>query len=111
MQFRDVAIELGLQDRLALIVNRANSGVSVADMERTVGMPSLALIRSAGLLVVRAANEGHTIVERFPKEKVNEDFEALTDRLIVRSRPLPTQPEPVRPALRLFGRAKEPVRV
>ena len=27
----------GIRDRLALVVNRANSGVSVADMERTVG--------------------------------------------------------------------------
>jgi hypothetical protein len=37
-------------------VNRANSGVSVADMERTVGMPALALIRSGRMLLVRAAN-------------------------------------------------------
>ena len=39
---RDVASELGIRDRLALVINRANSGVSVADMERTVGMPALA---------------------------------------------------------------------
>ena len=56
VQLREVAIEVGIQDRLALIVNRANSGVSVADMERTVGMAALALIRSGGLLFVRAAN-------------------------------------------------------
>ena len=38
VQLRDVAaIELGLRDRLALVVNRANSGVSVADMEQTSG--------------------------------------------------------------------------
>ena len=34
---------LGCRERLAMVVNRANSGVSVADMERTVGMPALAL--------------------------------------------------------------------
>ena len=67
VQLRDVACELGLRDRLALVINRANSGVSVADMERTVGMPALALIRSGGLLFVRAANEGRTVIEMFPQ--------------------------------------------
>ena len=73
--------ELGVRDKLAMVVNRANSGVSVADMERTVGMPAMALIRSGGLLFVRAANEGRSVVEQFPKEKVTEDFDALADRL------------------------------
>src|SRR4029453_7579778 len=54
VQLADIAAELGIRDRLALVINRANSGVSVADMERTVGMPSLALLRSGGLLFVRA---------------------------------------------------------
>ncbi len=82
VQLADIATELGVRDRLALVINRANSGVSVADMERTVGMPSLALIRSGGLLFVRAANEGRTVIEMFPKEKISEDFDALADRLL-----------------------------
>ena len=82
VQFREVAVELGIRDRLAMVVNRANSGVSVADMERTVGMPALAEVRSAGMLFVRAANEGRSAVERFPKEKVIEDVEALCDKLM-----------------------------
>jgi pilus assembly protein CpaE len=82
VQFREVAVELEIRDRLAMVVNRANSGVSVADMERTVGMPALAEVRSAGMLFVRAANEGRSAVERFPKEKVIEDIEALCDRLM-----------------------------
>jgi Flp pilus assembly CpaE family ATPase len=65
-----------------MVVNRANSGVSVSDMERTVGMPALAEVRSAGMLFVRAANEGRSAVERFPKEKVIEDIENLCDRLM-----------------------------
>jgi Flp pilus assembly CpaE family ATPase len=81
VQLRDAARELGIADRLALVVNRANSGVSVADMERTVGMPALAQIRSAGLFFVRAANEGRTVVERFPKERVSDDFGDLADNL------------------------------
>jgi pilus assembly protein CpaE len=82
VQFREVAVELDIRERLAMVVNRANSGVSVADMERTVGMPALAEVRSAGMLFVRAANEGRSAVERFPKEKVIEDIEQLVDRMI-----------------------------
>jgi pilus assembly protein CpaE len=82
VQFREVAVELGIRDRLAMVVNRANSGVSVGDMERTVGMPALAEIRSAGMVFVRAANEGRSAVERFPREKVIDDLEQLVDRLM-----------------------------
>jgi pilus assembly protein CpaE len=82
VQFREVAVELDIRERLAMVVNRANSGVSVSDMERTVGMPALAEVRSAGMLFVRAANEGRSAVERFPKDKVVDDIENLVDRLI-----------------------------
>ena len=111
VQLRDVAIEVGLQDRLALIINRANSGVSVADMERTVGMAALALVRSGGLLFVRAANAGRTIIEMFPREKITEDFDALADRLVRTSAAEATTPGgPPRTGFRIFGRSKEPAR-
>jgi MinD-like ATPase involved in chromosome partitioning or flagellar assembly len=82
VQFREVAVELEIRDRLAMVVNRANSGVSVADMERTVGMPALAEVRSAGMVFVRAANEGRSAVERFPREKVIDDIETLVNRMM-----------------------------
>jgi pilus assembly protein CpaE len=107
VQLRDVAMEMGLQDRLSMVVNRANSGVSVADMERTVGMPALALIRSGGLLFVRAANEGRTVIEMFPRERISEDFDVLADRLMGTPKANPA----ARPAFRLFNRQKEAVRV
>jgi pilus assembly protein CpaE len=111
VQLRDVAVEMGLQDRLSLIVNRANSGVSVADMERTVGMSALALIRSGGLLFVRAANAGQTIIDLFPKEKITEDFDALADRLVRTHVPqTPAAPAGQKVGFRIFGRAKEPAR-
>jgi len=106
VMFNDVATELGVRDRLALIINRANSGVSVADMERTVGMPALAQIRSGGLLFVRAANEGRTVIEMFPKEKISEDFDALADRLLGVSIPNPT----TKVSFSLFGRQKATAR-
>ncbi len=106
VQLRDVAIEMGLRERLAMVVNRANSGVSVADMERTVGMPALALIRSGGLLFVRAANEGRTVIEMFPRERISEDFDGLADRLMG----TPTTAPVARPGFRLFNRQKVVVR-
>jgi pilus assembly protein CpaE len=114
VQLREVAIELGVQDRLALVVNRANSGVSVADMETTVGMPALALIRSGGLFFVRAANQGRTVIEMYPKERITDDFDALAERLV---RTFQTEVPTARAAaaakgmFRLpFGRSKEAAR-
>jgi pilus assembly protein CpaE len=107
VQLRDVAHGLGCRERLAMVVNRANSGLSVADMERTVGMPALALIRSGGLLFVRAANEGRTVIELFPREKITSDFDDLADRVLGAPRAVPV----VKTGFRLPARAKEPVRV
>jgi pilus assembly protein CpaE len=91
VQFREVAVELGIRDRIAMVVNRANSGVSVPDMERTVGLPALAEVRSAGMLFVRAANEGRSAVERFPREKVIDDIDALAGRLMSSEEPTATR--------------------
>jgi pilus assembly protein CpaE len=102
VQLTDFATELGVRERLALVINRANSGVGVADMERTVGMPSIALIRSGGLLFVRAANEGRTVSEMFPREKITEDFDGLADRVLG----TPVAPPPVKVPFGLFNRAK-----
>ncbi len=113
VQLTDVADRLGVRDKLAMVVNRANSGVSVADMERTVGMPALAQIRSGGLLFVHAANEGRTVVEQYPRERVTEDFDALADCLLGAERrqiEKSAAPTRTRAGFRLFGRAKEPVR-
>ncbi len=110
VQMRDVAQELGVRDKLALVVNRANSGVSVADMERTVGMTALALIRSGGLLFVRAANEGRSVVEQYPKEKVTEDFEILAQKLVGTEFQATDKTAATKPAFRIFNRTKEPAR-
>ena len=107
VQLADYAMEFGVRERLALVINRANSGVTVADMERTVGMPSLALIRSGGLLFVRAANEGRTVIDMFPKERITEDFDVLADRVLGTPAAAPAMKVP----FGLFNRTKVPVRV
>ncbi|HYL41313.1 MAG TPA: AAA family ATPase [Candidatus Binatus sp.] len=82
VQLTQVASELGVRDRLSLVVNRANSGVSVHDIERTTGLKAIAEIRSAGMLLVRAGNLGKTLVEQFPREKVTGDFDHLADKVL-----------------------------
>lgn len=82
MQFHDIAVELGVIDRVALVVNRADSGVPTRDIERTIGLPAIAEIRSSGRQVVSAANEGRTVVDRYPREKITADFRELAERLV-----------------------------
>ena len=106
VKLRDVADELGMRDRLSLIVNRANSGVTVDDVEKAVGIPTFATVRSAGLVLVRAANEGRTLVDLAPREPITQDFGALADRLLGRTA---TQPEKAS-GLRVFGRLLLPAR-
>ncbi|MEO8462353.1 MAG: AAA family ATPase [Chloroflexota bacterium] len=81
-QLSMVARELGLHDRLAMVVNRAKSGVSVEQIEEAVGLKAVASIRSGGMLFVRAANEGRTVLEMFPKDPVCGDFEHLADQIL-----------------------------
>ncbi len=82
IQLKEVALEVGVRDRLAMVINRANSGVPVADMESTVGLPAIAHIRSAGLHFVWSANAGMTLIEKFPRHPATQDFEHLANRLV-----------------------------
>ncbi|MBI2780495.1 MAG: AAA family ATPase [Chloroflexi bacterium] len=82
IQLKDVATEVGVRDRLSMIINRANSGVTVADMEATVGLSAVAHIRSAGLHFVWSANAGKTLIDKFPRHPATQDFEHLADRLL-----------------------------
>ncbi|HEY8168035.1 MAG TPA: AAA family ATPase [Candidatus Limnocylindrales bacterium] len=100
--------DLGVRDRISLLINRANSGIAVADVERTVGMRAFATIRSGGPLFVRAANEGVTVIEKFPKEKVTDDFLQLADRLLDRESPV-VAGSAERSLRGLFGRAQAEV--
>ncbi len=113
VQFREVAVGLEIRERLALVVNRSNSGISVGDVERVMGFGAMARVRSAGMLFVQAANNGHAAVEEYPKAKVVGDIENLADRLIAARdgefRPAASPvPRPsrffVRPVRNLLGR-------
>jgi pilus assembly protein CpaE len=83
LQLQQVATELGVRERLSMVVNRAKSGISVDDVERATGLKALAEIRSAGLLLVWAANAGKTLIDKYPREKVTADFDSLAERLLL----------------------------
>jgi pilus assembly protein CpaE len=82
VQFREVATALGMRDRLVLVINRANSGISPSKVEHTVGLPALAKIRSAGRLFYQASDAGVPAIEREPGAKAIGDINRLADRLI-----------------------------
>jgi pilus assembly protein CpaE len=96
----EVAEELGVRDRLSLVVNRAASGVAVGDLERTIGLPVFGQIRSGGMLVVRTLNEGRPLVEIAPREKITQEFLALADAVMG----IEPVAETAKGGLRLFGR-------
>ncbi len=105
VQLKEVAMELGVRERLSMVVNRAKSGVSVADIERATGLKALAEIRSAGLLLVWAANAGKTLIDKYPREKVTADFDALAERLLLVTGTVTLDaPERKRLNFGLFGR-------
>ena len=82
VQFREVAVELNIRERLTVVINRSNSGVAASDVQRVVAVTAMARVRSAGMLFVRASDEGKSAVERFPDSKVVGDIDTLAERLM-----------------------------
>lgn len=80
-QFLELARELGLGSVIKVIVNRANHGIRMADMESSLGLPVSATIVSNGPKSVIASNEGRPIVTKFPREKIADDLHGVA-RLI-----------------------------
>jgi pilus assembly protein CpaE len=76
-QFLHLAHELGIDDTIRVVANRANHGVAIRDMEGALGRPVIATIVSAGAAAVMAANAGTPLVLRFPKEKITADIHRL----------------------------------
>jgi pilus assembly protein CpaE len=106
IQLKEVAVEVGVRDRLSLVINRANSGVTVKDMEETIGLQAMAHIRSAGMHFVWSSNAGMTLIDKFPRHPATQDFEHLAERLIAVHMGAP-MPEPARAGSLLkniFGR-------
>jgi pilus assembly protein CpaE len=87
-QFLELARELGLGSVVRVIVNRANHGIRMTDLETTLGLPIAATIVSNGPKSVIASNEGRPIVTKFPSEKISNDLHSVA-RLISSPGPAP----------------------
>jgi pilus assembly protein CpaE len=73
-QFLELARELGLGGVVRVIVNRANHGIRLDDMAKSLGLPISATIVSSGPKAVIAANEGRPVITKFPREKIASDL-------------------------------------
>jgi pilus assembly protein CpaE len=81
-QFLGLAREVGLGDIIRVVVNRANHGIRLPDIEDVLKLPVSATIVSNGPKAVIASNEGLPLVTKFPREKVSTDLHNVA-RLVV----------------------------
>lgn len=89
-QFLNLAHELGIDDRIKVVANRANHGVKVRDMASALGRPVMATIVSSGATAVMAANAGTPLVLRFPRERITHDMHRLA-RIVAGLEAVPSQ--------------------
>ncbi len=85
-QFLTLAREVGLGDMVSVIVNRANHGVALDDIAKTLGMRISATVVSNGPKAIAAANEGTPLVLKFPREQISTDLHNVA-RLLSRPQP------------------------
>src|SRR5438128_13469 len=96
-RFLGIAERLGYADKLSLVLNRANSGISVEDLQRMLGMPVACGVVSAGRMMLDAVNEGTTLFAKDPtrRERITQDLASIVELVAGREQP-PVQREPQR---------------
>jgi pilus assembly protein CpaE len=93
-QFLGLAREVGLGDMIRVVVNRANHGVRLPDIEQALGLPVTATVVSNGPKAVIASNEGLPVISKFPREQIATDLHNVA-RVVVNGTTA-LAPEPVR---------------
>ena len=95
-QFLDLARQVGLGDIIRVVVNRANHGIRMADIESVLKLPVSATIVSNGPKAVIASNEGTPVITKFPKDKIATDLHDVA-RLVTTGAPVAAAPTARRP--------------
>jgi pilus assembly protein CpaE len=97
-RFLGLAERLDHVDKIKLVLNRANSGISADDLQRTLGMPVACGIVSAGRMMLDAVNEGTTLFAMDPlrKERITQDLAAVVELIAGRAQPPVEHIEPRR---------------
>src|SRR5207248_4113576 len=93
-RFLGLAERLGHTEKISLVLNRSNSGISAEDLQRTLGMPVSCGIVSAGRMMLDAVNEGSTLFAMDPtrRERITQDLAAIVELVAGREQP-PVQRE------------------
>jgi len=86
-QFLDLARQVGLGDVIRVVVNRANHGIRMKDIESVLGLPVSATIVSNGPKAVIASNEGTPVITKFPREQISTDLHGVA-RLVTSGAPV-----------------------
>jgi pilus assembly protein CpaE len=88
-RFLALAERLGHTNKLNLVLNRSNSGISPEDLSRTLGMPVACGVVSAGRLMLDAVNEGTTLFAMDPlrRERITQDLAAIVALVAGREQP------------------------
>jgi MinD-like ATPase involved in chromosome partitioning or flagellar assembly len=105
-RFLGLAERLGLSKKINLVLNRANSGISLEDLQRTLGIQVASGVVSAGRLMLDAVNEGTTLFARDPgrRERITQDLAAIVELIAGREQP-PAQREQRGSPLRFLRRS------
>ena len=76
-QFLGLAREVGLGDMVRVIVNRANHGVSLEAIAKTLDTRVSATVISNGPKAIAAANEGTPLISKYPREQISTDLHGV----------------------------------
>jgi pilus assembly protein CpaE len=88
-RFLGLAERLGHTDKISLVLNRSNSGISSDDLQRTLGIPVACGVVSAGRMMLDAVNEGTTLFAMDPmrKERITQDLASVVELVAGREQP------------------------
>ena len=88
-RFLGLAERLGHTDKISLVLNRSNSGISSDDLQRTLGIPVACGVVSAGRMMLDAVNGGTTLFAMDPmrKERITQDLASVVELVAGREQP------------------------
>jgi pilus assembly protein CpaE len=106
-RFLGLADRLGHREKISLVLNRANSGISAEDLQRTLGISVACGVVSAGRMMLDAVNEGTTLFARDPtrRERITQDLASIVELVAGRAQPPVQRPQQRSSPLRFLRRS------
>ncbi|HLZ28524.1 MAG TPA: hypothetical protein VKV73_14500 [Chloroflexota bacterium] len=106
-RFLGLAERLGHTEKISLVLNRSNSGISAEDLQRTLGIGVACGVVSAGRMMLDAVNEGTTLFARDPsrRERITQDLAAIVELVAGREQPVVGRTQTRGPAMRFLRRS------